>query len=56
MKNENVKQDKLIERVKTQTEQLWNTIEEAKKSDIKVEIGFNSFSIKPELKIFKVLH
>lgn len=52
----NNNQEELIERVKAQTEQLWNTIQEAKKSDIKIEDGFNNFSIRPELKILKVLY
>jgi hypothetical protein len=56
MKNETHKEDELIERVKTQSEQLWNTIQEAKKSNLNVQVGFDDNLIKPYLKIFKELY
>ena len=56
MKDETHKEDELIERVKTQSEQLWNTIQEAKKSNLNVQVGFNDNLIKPYLKIFKELY
>ncbi|GAQ50111.1 TPA: hypothetical protein ACT5CK_002451 [Flavobacterium psychrophilum] len=49
-------EEKLIERVKQQTEELWNTIQEAKKSNLKIQVGFHDFYVAPELKIFKVLY
>ncbi len=55
MKNETHKEDKLIERVRTQTEQLWNTIQEAKKSNLNIQVGFHNFYIKPEINISKEL-
>lgn len=52
----NVKQDELIEKVKNQTEELWNTIQEAKKSNLIVQVGFDDNLIKPHLKVFKELY
>ena len=46
----------IIKKVKTQAEDLWNTIQEAKKSNLKVSVGFDDSLIKPYLKIFKELY
>jgi hypothetical protein len=48
--------EKLIERVKKQTEELWNTIQEAKKSNLEIRVGFDDSFIRPQLKITKVLY
>lgn len=48
-------EEKLIEKVKQQTEELWQTIQEAKKSNLKVHVGFNDNFIKPSLNISKTL-
>jgi hypothetical protein len=55
MKDETLKEDELIERVKTQTEQLWQTIQEAKKSNLNIQVGFHNFCTKPEINISKEL-
>ncbi|WP_445908872.1 hypothetical protein [Yeosuana sp.] len=45
----------LIEKMKQQTEELWNTIQEAKKSNLKVQVGFDDYLVKPQLHISKDL-
>lgn len=49
-------QKEIIQRVKDQTEALWNTIQEAKKSNLKVQVGFDDSLVKPYLKVFKELY
>ena len=44
-------QKEIIQRVKDQTEALWNTIQEAKKSNLKVQVGFDNSRVKPEIRI-----
>ena len=44
-------QTEIIQRVKDQTEALWNTIQEAKKSNLKVQVGFDDYYIKPKISI-----
>lgn len=51
-----MKEEKLIEKVKQQTEELWQTIQEAKKSNLKIEVGFDENLIRPYLKVFKELY
>lgn len=50
-------EQEIIEKVKKQTDELWNTIQEAKKSNIRVYVGLDdSFGrIKPEIKISSIL-
>ena len=48
--------EKLIEKVKQQTEDLWQTIQEAKKSNLKVKVGFEDYLVRAELEIFKKLY
>jgi hypothetical protein len=50
------KQKELIEKIKYQTEELWNTIEEAKKYNLRVKVGFEDYLIRAELEIVKVLY
>ena len=50
-----MKEEKLIEKVKQQTEELWQTIQEAKKSNLKIEVGFSEHRVKPEIVITEVL-
>lgn len=47
-------EEKLIEKLKQQTNELWQTIQEAKKSNLIVQVGFDDIYIKPELKIMEV--
>jgi len=56
MKNETHKEEELIERVKTQTEQLWQTIQEAKESNIKIHIEFDDSRIRPGIEITKSVY
>ena len=49
-------EEQLIEKVKQQTEELWNTIQEAKKSNLSITVGFDDNLIKPQLKVVKVLY
>ena len=56
MNQETVEEKQIVEKVKTQTEQLWNTIQEAKKSNLIVQVGFDDNLIKPYLKVFKELY
>ena len=48
-------QKEIIQRVKDQTEVLWNTIQEAKKSNLKVQVGFDDSRVKPEIQISNIL-
>jgi hypothetical protein len=48
-------EEKLIEKIKHQTEELWNTIQEAKKSNLKVHVGLDDLYTKPQLIISKEL-
>ena len=48
-------QKEIIQRVKDQTEALWNTIQEAKKSNLKVQVGFDDSRVKPEIQISNIL-
>jgi hypothetical protein len=54
--NETLNQDEIIERVKTQTEQLWQTIQEAKKSNLKIQVGFEDYFIKPKISIMEDIY
>ena len=56
MKNVEETIKELIEKVKTQTTELWNTIQEAKKSNIEVTVGLDNIYIEPIIKITKVLY
>lgn len=56
MNQETVEEKQIVEKVKTQTEQLWNTIQEAKKSNLIVQVGFDDYLIEPHLKVFKELY
>lgn len=49
-------EEKLIEKVKQQTEELWHTIQEAKKSNLKIQVGFDDNLVKPHIKVFKELY
>ena len=51
MKNVEKDQSELIEKIKEQTEQLWNTIQEAKKSNLNVYVGFDDSYAKPQIKV-----
>ena len=51
---ENV-EEKLIETVKQQAEELWQTIQEAKKSNLKIQVGFDDFWVKPKISISRDL-
>jgi hypothetical protein len=48
-------QNELIEKIKAQVEELWNTIQEAKKDNLNVQVVFHNFYIKPEISISKEL-
>lgn len=48
--------EEIIEKIKEQTETLWNTIQEAKKSNLKVQVGFDDNLVKPYLKVLKELY
>ena len=48
-------QTEIIQRIKDQTEALWNTIQEAKKSNLKVQVGFDDSRVKPEIQISNIL-
>ena len=48
-------EEKLIEKVRQQTEELWHTIQEAKKSNLKVQVGFDDSRVKPEIQISNIL-
>lgn len=58
MKNVEKTTKELIEKVKTQTEQLWNTIQEAKKSNLIVRVGLdtNGGKIVPEISITETVY
>lgn len=47
-------EQEIIEKIKQQTEELWQTIQEAKKSNLEIRVGFDDNLIKPELKIMEV--
>jgi hypothetical protein len=47
-------EEKLIEKLKQQTNELWQTMQEAKKSNLTVQVGFDDIYTKPELKIMEV--
>jgi hypothetical protein len=49
-------EEKLIEKLKLQTNELWQTIQEAKKSNIEIRVGFDDNLTKRYLKLFKVLY
>jgi hypothetical protein len=53
-----MKNEKLIKKIKDQTEQLWNTIQEAEKANLEVSVGFysNFGRVRPEIRIVKVLY
>ena len=48
-------EENIIEKVKNQTQELWETIQEAKKSNLKIEIGFYDFLTEPQIRIIKEL-
>ncbi len=49
-------EEKLIEKLKQQTNELWQTIQEAKKSNLKIQVGFDDSLVKPYLRVFKELY
>ncbi|WP_418263821.1 hypothetical protein [Flavobacterium faecale] len=48
-------EEKLIEKLKLQTNELWQTIQEAKKSNLKVYVGFDDYRVCPEIVVTEVL-
>ena len=53
---ETLTEEQLIRNLKQETEKLWSTIQEAKKSNLKVQVGFDDYLIEPEIRIFKELY
>jgi hypothetical protein len=49
-------EEEIIGKVKIQVEKLWDTIQEAKKSNLKIQVGFDDNLAKPYLKVFKELY
>lgn len=50
-------EEKLIEKLKHQTNKLWQTIQEAKKSNLKIQVGFDDSCgrIRPEIIVTNIL-
>lgn len=50
-------EETIIQKIKHQTKELWNTIQEAKKHNVEIDLSFNSTlgRTKPEIKISKML-
>lgn len=55
IKTTTMKEEKLIEKIKQQTEELWQTIQEAKKSNLKIQVGFSDYRNRPEIEITKTV-
>ena len=49
-------EQKLIDRIKQQVDDLWKTIQEAKQSNLNIKVEFGDNYIRPELKVFKELY
>lgn len=49
-------EQEIIEKAKQQTQELWNTIQEAKKSNLSITVGLEDSFAKPYIKVFKVLY
>ena len=47
--------EELIQKVKQQSEDLWNTIKQAEKENLKVSVSFNDFQTKPFITVTNIL-